>query len=163
MEIRIAAPDDFDAVMEIYSEARKYMAESGNPDQWGTSYPSADIVRDDIGSGRCMLVCGDGEILAVFMMMRESEPTYKIIENGGWLNDMPYITIHRVASSGRAKGIVRFITDHCKKLSDNIRIDTHEKNLTMRYALESCGFFRCGIIHVADGSPRIAYQWTAKK
>ena len=28
----------------------------------------------------------------------------------------------------------------------------------MQHVLESNGFTRCGIIHVADGSPRIAYQ-----
>ena len=29
---------------------------------------------------------------------------------------------------------------------------------TMQHLLESNGFVRCGIIHIADGSPRIAYQ-----
>lgn len=28
----------------------------------------------------------------------------------------------------------------------------------MQHILEKNGFARCGIIHVADGTPRIAYQ-----
>ena len=35
MNIRHSAEQDFDRMMEIYSFARKYMAEHGNPNQWG--------------------------------------------------------------------------------------------------------------------------------
>ena len=28
--------------------------------------------------------------------------------------------------------------------------------------IEKSGFKKCGIIHVRDGSPRIAYHWTAR-
>ena len=41
----------------------------------------------------------------------------------------------------------------------NIRVDTHARNLPMRAKIEARGFVRCGIIHVADGTPRIAYQY----
>ena len=39
-----------------------------------------------------------------------------------------------------------------------MRADTHADNKVMQHLLESEGFTRCGIIHVADGTPRIAYQ-----
>lgn len=35
---------------------------------------------------------------------RGEEPTYQVIDNGSWSYDIPYGTIHRVASSGKAKG-----------------------------------------------------------
>ena len=37
-------------------------------------------------------------------------------------------------------------------------VDTHADNKVMQHLLESEGFTRCGIIHVEDGTPRIAYQ-----
>ena len=44
--------------------------------------------------------------------------------------------------------------EHCQSL----RADTHADNKIMQHLLEKNGFTRCGIIHVADGSPRFAYQ-----
>ena len=38
-------------------------------------------------------------------------------------------------------------------------LDTHENNRVMQRAAERYGFKKCGTIYVADGSPRIAYQW----
>lgn len=35
MRIRYSAEADLWRIMEIYSFARKYMAEHGNPNQWG--------------------------------------------------------------------------------------------------------------------------------
>ena len=43
----------------------------------------------------------------------------------------------------------------------NIRIDTHEKNLTMQKALARQGFVRCGLVRLREGE-RIAYQYVAK-
>ena len=45
----------------------------------------------------------------------------------------------------------------------NIRIDTHEKNVSMRRMVEKNGFKKTGIIYVKDGSPRYAYQLIACK
>ncbi|MBE6046792.1 MAG: N-acetyltransferase, partial [Clostridiales bacterium] len=58
-------------------------------------------------------------------------------------------------------GIFRCAANYCKSISPNVRIDTHENNTTMQRQIEKAGFERCGIIYVEDGSPRIAYQWTA--
>lgn len=44
----------------------------------------------------------------------------------------------------------------------NVRVDTHANNTTMQRLIEKSGFKKCGIIHVRDGSPRIAYHWTAR-
>ncbi len=44
-------------------------------------------------------------------------------------------------------------------MSGSLRADTHADNKAMQHILEETGFTRCGvIIHVADGSPRFAYQ-----
>ena len=33
-----------------------------------------------------------------------------------------------------------------------------EKGIPMQYLIEKCGFSYCGVIHVDDGSSRLAYE-----
>ena len=42
----------------------------------------------------------------------------------------------------------------------NLKIDTHRDNVVMQNMLKKNGFQSCGIIHVQDGSERLAYQKT---
>lgn len=159
MHIRKAEKDDLDAIMNIYSIAQDFMIENGNPNQWGHSYPSSELIKDDIANGVCHVICEDDTPHGVFALFNGDEPTYEYIENGKWLNDDAYVTIHRIASDGKANGIFKSAIDYCKDLSDNIRIDTHNSNLIMQKLIEKNGFVKCGRIYVADGTPRIAYQW----
>ena len=69
---------------------------------------------------------------------------------------------HRVAGDGAAGGVFARCLAFCLGLCGNIRIDTHRDNRTMRHLIEKSGFARCGLIHVEDGSPRIAYQYAAR-
>ena len=161
MNIRKASIDDLNLIMDIYRSAQDFMIESGNPNQWGHFYPSEDLVKEDIAKGVSYLICDDFDNPhGVFALFEGLEPTYQYIENGNWLNDAPYITLHRIASDGKLRGIFRFAIEYCKTLSDNIRIDTHENNLIMQGQIKKNGFMKCGIIYVVDGSPRIAYQWS---
>ena len=77
---------------------------------------------------------------------------------GHWLNDGPYGTLHRLASAGHRSGVGRLVIDWCLEHCESLRADTHADNKVMQHVLESNGFSRCGIIHLANGSPRIAYQ-----
>ena len=101
-------------------------------------------------------------IHGVFSFIIGEDPTYGYIENGSWLNEKPYGTIHRMASDGTRRGMLRECLDYCRSLVSEIRMDTHEKNLSMQQACEHLGFQRCGVIYVADGTPRIAYQLAAE-
>ena len=144
-------------IMEIYEKARAFMAESGNPDQWGTGYPPEEMIRQDIRDGKSYVNLDGDHIRAVFYFAVEADPTYGYIE-GTWLNDEPYGVIHRIAVNGSGRGVAAecfaFAAQHC----ENIRIDTHEKNIPMQRCLAKNGFTRCGIIYLEDGDPRIAYQ-----
>ena len=53
------------------------------------------------------------------------------------------------------------IVQFAKERSGHLKIDTHADNLVMQNALSKEGFSRRGIIHLADGSPRIAYEYFA--
>lgn len=144
-------------IMAIYEKARNFMAQTGNPDQWGTAYPPEEMIRGDIENGKCYVNLKNNNIRAVFYFAVEEDPTYGYIE-GAWLNDTPYGVIHRIAVGDSGKGVAaecfRFAYDRCR----NLRIDTHEKNIPMQRCLMKNGFTRCGIIYLEDGDPRIAYQ-----
>ena len=159
MSIRKARKEDLQTIFAIYQEARQFMAENGNPDQWGSEHPRLEILEEDISLGQLYVVSNNHKLCGVFAMMDGEDPTYQYIEDGRWLNEEPYITLHRIASDGRFHGIFKFAIDYCKSLSDNIRIDTHNNNIIMQKQIERNGFRKCGTIYVADGSPRIAYQW----
>ena len=51
MHIRKAAQQDLHSIMKLYENARIFMREHGNPDQWGTAYPPQNMIEADICSG----------------------------------------------------------------------------------------------------------------
>lgn len=163
MMIRKSTFQDVESILAIYQYAREQMRLGGNPGQWGSSYPSRELIQSDISQGNSYVMEEEGEIHGVFAFILGDDPTYQRIENGAWLNEDAYGTIHRIAGDGKRKGIFRLCTSFCEKKVGNIRIDTHERNLIMQHLLEKNGYHRCGRIYVADGSPRIAYQKETRK
>ena len=163
MKIRRSEERDIQRMMEIYAHARAFMAEHGNPNQWGpTGWPPEDLLRKDIESG-CSYVCtdDDGRIIGTFFFTQgtDIEPTYRKIYEGKWLDDSPYGVVHRVASDGTAKGVGRFCINWALNRCGHMRMDTHGDNTVMQNLLESMGFRRCVIIHVdEDDYPRLAYE-----
>ena len=69
--------------------------------------------------------------------------------------------LERIAGDGQVHGLFEYTVEYCKSIASNIRIDTHADNATMQRLIEKNGFTKCGTIYVRDGSPRIAYQWSA--
>ena len=145
-------------ITAIYDAARAFMRRSGNTRQWSGSYPSAESLRQDMAEGNSYAVCVNRKPVATFYFKTAEDPTYAKIYDGAWLNDAPYGVIHRVASDGTHKGVMKLILDFCLTKIDNIRIDTHRDNAVMRNALISYGFSYCGIIHLANGDERLAYH-----
>ena len=97
----------------------------------------------------------------MFCLIPGDEPTYRIMEDGAWPEDLPYATIHRMASAGQVRGIGQFCIDWCLRQGLPVRADTHADNVYMQRALEKSGFVRCGRIYTEDGSPRWAYYHKA--
>lgn len=157
--IRAATPADLAAMAAIYARARAFMRASGNPSQWGDSYPPLDLLAADVEAGRAFLVCDDSGPHGVFALFSGADPTYAAID-GAWPDDLPYVTVHRIAGDGTIHGVFAAAIAHVKARFDRIRMDTHEDNTPMRHLLEGHGFVHCGTIVVEDGTPRRAYQWT---
>ena len=160
--VRDALPEDLVRIEEIYAYARAFMASHGNPNQWGKTNPPHDWLVDDIEKKLLHVIEDESGIHGVFYFYIGEDPTYGVIEDGAWHSNATYGTIHRIASDG-CGGIQRTAVVFCKGFSNHIRIDTHHDNIVMQNAVAKLGFVRSGIIHLANGSPRIAYELNIEK
>ena len=160
MRIRLMEPADLEAALALYDGARRFMARNGNAVQWAGGYPPRELLEQDIARRQAYVCEERRHIYAAFVLAMGDEPTYRVIE-GAWKNERPYGTLHRVASTGERGGMADAIIRWAFEKTHNLRGDTHALNLPMQRAFERNGFERCGVIWVADGTPRIAYQKTA--
>ena len=159
MMIREARPSDISAIMQVMEAAKKIMRLSGNMHQWGEGYPSEAVILSDIEKNGGFVVEDDNKVIAYFAFLPSPEPTYNRIYGGRWLDDVqPYHVIHRIASYPNVHGIFKSIMDFCFSRDANIRIDTHKDNTIMQHNIEKHGFTYCGIIYLASGDERLAYQ-----
>lgn len=159
MKIRKAIYDDISELMHIFECAKGIMRASGNLKQWGDGYPSEDIIKNDINAGVCHVMCDDdGLVIATMSFIPGPDPTYSYIENGQWLNDEPYYVIHRIAVAAPGKGCARRLLDWAFDRTRTVRIDTHRDNVIMQHVLCGYGFEYCGVIYLANGDARDAYQ-----
>ena len=155
--VRNAVSEDLPRIEEIYAYARKFMEKTGNPNQWGKTNPPHEWLVEDIKNQLLHVITDEKGIHGVFYFYIGEDPTYGRIEDGEWSSNETYGTIHRIASDGSG-GILRTAVAFCKEHIRHIRIDTHHDNVIMQNAVAGLGFVRSGIIHLANGSPRIAYE-----
>ena len=156
--IRPATTADIPAILEIFDIARAFMRQNGNFVQWTGAYPGEPEVVADIALGEEYVIEENGEVVAAFTLMSRPEPTYAVIDNGRWLQDGPYGTIHRVASSGKCRGTVQQAVEFALQFHSVLRCDTHADNLPMQRALTNAGFVHCGTVYMADGTPRMGFE-----
>lgn len=164
MDIRTATNQDLGRIMDVYAAAREFMAQNGNPNQWGpTNWPPEALVRDDIARGKSHVCVHDGRVVGVFFFDcgPDIEPTYRHIEDGSWIGDDSYGVVHRIASDGSVRGVgsacINWAFDQC----GHLRIDTHGDNIAMQRLLGKLGFVHCGTIYVEeDDYPRLAFEKT---
>ena len=162
MKIRPSQYRDLPGLMAIFGEARGTIAQLGI-DQWQNGYPSEAVITEDIAQGQSYVVEREGMVQGTFVLV-ETEPAYDRIYDGKWKDD-DYIAIHRVAvkvacrGTGICRAIIGYAADRAKAMGRSaLRIDTHQGNIPMRRMLEKNGFEYRGVICLADGSPRVAYE-----
>ena len=159
MTIRDAKYSDLPTLMEIYREARQIQFESGNLHQWKDGYPSEGQVRKDIADGFCHVIEEGGRPVGAFALIFGPDPTYSHIEGGEWIEDTePYAAIHRLGSLKSSRGVAEACFEWCWERTHNLRVDTHQDNTVMRHCILKAGFSYCGVIHLLNGDPRLAYQ-----
>lgn len=157
--IRLAEPLDLPAIMQVLDAAKQIMRASGNSSQWVNGYPSEAVIAADMEQGVGYVIEENERIIAYFAFIPSPEPTYAQIYDGQWLDDKrPYHVIHRIGSYPNAHHVFGDIMEYCFSCDPNIRIDTHRDNTIMQHNIAKHGFTYCGIIYLASGDERLAYQ-----
>lgn len=150
---RRGTAEDIPAIMEIISDARRYLALCG-VDQWQEEYPSAEDFEADIWRGECWVtICGE-RIDGVMTVSMSRDEDYDGITEGNWLTDSDnYGVIHRSAVRTEMRGtpLAAEMFDFAEALclgtgKQSIRIDTHEDNKSMQGLLKKLGYTFCGKI-----------------
>lgn len=165
MTIRKSAAGDLPAILALYQDARAALKAQG-VDQWQDGYPEERDVRRDLENGTSFVLEENGRVVATACLAFGREPTYDRIEGGTWASDpLEYGFLHRIAvsSAAKGKGAAGLLFDELKRQARErgvsvIRGDTHRDNLPMRRVMEKNGLTYRGIIHVEDGSERLAFE-----
>ena len=158
-KIREAKPTDITNIMQVMEAAKRIMRQSGNMHQWGDGYPSEEVIFNDMEKHGGFVIEDEGRVVGYFAFLPSPEPTYSKIYDGEWADDaLPYHVVHRIASYPDVHGIFSSVMDFCFSHDANIRIDTHKDNLIMQHNILKHGFAYCGIICLANGDERLAYQ-----
>ena len=157
--VREAKPSDMTEILQVMEAAKGIMRSSGNMHQWAEGYPSEAVITSDMEKHGGFVIEEAGRIVGYFAFLPSPEPTYSEIYDGEWLDDVkPYHVVHRIASYPDVHGIFCDIMDFSFSCDTNIRIDTHRDNRIMQHNIQKHGFTYCGIIFLANGDERLAYQ-----
>ncbi len=160
--IRKACLNDVEKIVDIINGAVENFKKSGI-DQWQKGYPNQNSIENDIKNDMAF-VYDDGEVKGYFALTFSDEPTYEKIFDGEWKTDKDYGVLHRVAvkldckNQGIAQKILDFAKVKAVEKGCNLRIDTHEENVPMLNFVKKNDFLYCGIIYVADGTQRFAFE-----
>ena len=164
LEFRHTKLEDIERIMEIITQAQRYFKENGI-DQGHNGYPNARVIENDIKNNHSYVLLKNDEIVATVAISFDGEATYNEIFNGSWKSHSDYVVIHRVAVDNHVKGIglSSEIIAHTASLAmkkgvHSIKVDTHEDNLAMQRSLTKNGFDYRGVIYLADGSKRVAFE-----
>ena len=164
MKIHKSRFEDIGQIMDVIQDAQESMRANGIP-QWQDGYPNEEIISQDIQMGNSYVLVEDGNVIGTAYIVAGHEPTYDYIEGGQWLNDHPYVVVHRIAvrKDFKGKSVARYMMEFAEKIAmehqlQAIRIDTHYDNIPMRTFLAKLGYHACGTIYLDNGDKRIAYQ-----
>lgn len=164
MELRKATAADVEAMGGLYDQARAALKAAG-VDQWQDGYPNEADAAKDVADGTAYVLLEDGQVVGTACIGFGVEPTYNVIEQGSWMGRGEYGYLHRAAVSDRAKGrgaAGRFFDELKRQAKERgvrfIRGDTHRDNKPMQRVMAKNGLAYRGIIHLEDGSERLAFE-----
>lgn len=165
MKLIPATSNHKEEILACLEEARTYFKKANIPQWQNPNYPCMFDVENDILNENAYVVIQQDHVVACAAILVEDDPNYQVIE-GEWICNGTYGVIHRIAVLSEMKGkeIASYFFQYAKMLAKqagcmSLRIDTHEQNHAMRRWIEKCGFQYCGIIHVEDGTPRMAFEF----
>lgn len=164
MIFRKSTEKDVKDIINIINEAKEFL-KNNKVNQWQEGYPNEEVILDDIEKGYSYVLENKGVLLGTMALSFDGESTYEKIYEGQWLYNGDYGVIHRIAVNRKIniKGIgtelIKRSEEIClKKGIRNIKIDTHEDNITMQKLLDKNKFKYCGVIYLEGNVKRIAFE-----
>lgn len=159
---RPANESDRDAVLEIYLDASNSLKKDG-VDQWQGKYvPSFKDFDEHLGVDLYVLEYHK-TIVSTVCLVEGIDEDYENI-NGKWNTEIPYLSIHKVATSKRykkqsfGKKMMIFVENFAKNKKMDLRIDTHRDNNKMRNFILSCGYKYTGEVILQGELKRLGYD-----
>lgn len=171
--IREATIRDLNDIWKLRLETTELLKERGI-DQWQHQNPTFETFRKDIELHEFFVYEFNMEIIGMISIKKGVEKTYKVIFDGSWHNDLPYLTIHRLAVKREYLGKkiaeeLLLFADHQAQLLNikQIRIDTYYTNQNAIRLFEKHGYKYRGWILLEPGEGdlrRLAFdKWIGDK
>ncbi len=158
--IRYGNYSDINQLISLYLNAKVMMEKMGNQ-QWQSFVPTQSYFALLIKNQKLYVCYNENSIYGAFIFQIGIDDTYLEID-GDWLNNDVYGVIHKLVSLPSKHHVFEEVFEFCLSKCNNLRIDTHEDNLVMKYLLTKYGFIKCGMIKLPDQTLRIAYQYERK-
>ena len=162
LTFRIANESDRESILEIYIEGSNALKEDG-VDQWQDNYvPSFKDIDEHLGIDLYVLEYHK-RVVSTACLVEGIDEYYENID-GKWNTSIPYISIHKVATSNKykkqsfAKKMMSYIENFAKRKRMDLRIDTHKDNKKMRNFIISCGYKYTGEVVLQGELERLAYD-----
>lgn len=162
LTFRMANESDRESILEIYLEGAEALKTDG-VDQWQGQYvPSFKDIDEHLGIDLYVLEY-HRKIVSTVCLVEGIDEDYESI-NGKWNTSIPYISIHKVATSNKykkqsfAKKMMSYIENLAKRKRMDLRIDTHKDNKKMRNFIISCGYKYTGEVVLQGELERLAYD-----
>ncbi|MHB8208571.1 GNAT family N-acetyltransferase [Mucilaginibacter sp.] len=152
MIIRLAAPEDIPAIMQLITAVVPVMQASGNF-QWDSTYPNAKVFENDIALNQLWVADIEGEIGGVTAITTDQDTEYAEV---GWDITETAIVTHRLAVSvnHRRQGIAEALLKQAEIVAQSrgikiLRIDTNSNNKATRLLFPKLGYEFAGEISLS--------------
>lgn len=160
---RKATMDDLEAVLFIIDKAKERM-KSHMSGQWQDGSPSKETFIRDIKEEHLYVLTTFDKVIGVLALL-DHEGAYDTLLSGEWLHNIPYKVIHRFAvhEAYLGMGVASFMLKSAELLAKSegvqqIRIDTHERNIPMVKLLIKNGYVQCGSTLIEGTKLRIVFE-----
>lgn len=162
LKFRMANESDRESILEIYLEGAESLKNDG-VDQWQGQYvPSFKDIDEHLGIDLYVLEYHK-RVVSTACLVEGIDEDYENID-GKWNTSIPYISIHKVATSNEYKKqsfgrkMMSYIENLAKRKRMDLRIDTHKDNKKMRNFIVSCGYKYAGEVILQGELERLAYD-----
>lgn len=162
LTFRMANESDRESILEIYIEGAEALKTDG-VDQWQGQYvPSFKDIDEHLGIDLYVLEY-HRKIVSTVCLVEGIDEDYENIK-GKWNTSIPYISIHKVATSNKykkqsfGKKMMYYVENFAKRKKMDLRIDTHKDNKKMRNFIISCGYKYTGEVVLQGELERLAYD-----